>query len=226
MNLLRDIAIRQIIAGLDRSVFTKHAFDASFNNEKEGELVRIVFRDKPECYFVIKEVDSIEPFRTIESPGLVFKAEEEHNAKDYAVCLPRIDKWLGRVLEECVVTEKSTVPIFQHMRENLYKNSEELPEPDKPFDEEEALLWRSKLDGLVQQFEELSKQKKIQEHELALLKKDVKDLKDKIGSMSKRTWVRATGNKVLSALERLSNSEAAKTLAQGSVKLLLGVGGD
>ena len=53
MKRLRQAAIKQIISLLDNSLFTRHAFEYSFNNEN-GEIVSITYKDNPDYIFKIR----------------------------------------------------------------------------------------------------------------------------------------------------------------------------
>lgn len=49
---LRNAYIEEILSGLDRVIFTRHAFETSFNNAN-GEIIRIIFKERPEFSFVL-----------------------------------------------------------------------------------------------------------------------------------------------------------------------------
>ncbi len=110
------------------------------------------------------------------------------------------------------------------MRESLGKNVEELENPDKPFNSEEAKIWAERLDELVVKFEKFQEDNKIQKDELDSLKRDVKDLELHIESIPKKIWVTAAGNKIINTLEKLSNSKFAQALVEITIRGLLGQG--
>lgn len=226
MKKLRDKTIGQIVAILDKSVFTIHAFEANFNTA-ENDTVRIVFRDKPDFNFVIREQGSYasKSWVTKELPGSIFLDEEQYEFSDFASCRARISNWLDRLLEELIRHESDIPHVFAEMRKNLSSYIEQLTEPDTPFSAKESSEWNIRLDSLVEQFEKLKEEKKIQEGELANLKKEVQQLKELVTSVPKRTWLRSAGNKVVDILERLSNTKAAQALAEGVAKYLLVGGG-
>jgi len=224
MKILREATTGEIIRDLDRSFFTKHAFETSFNN-KNGETARIVFRDNTDFKFVITQSGSGASWKTSECPGVTFTECEEYDIRDFSTCRSRISGWVQRILEEYMVPGKGTEAIFQQMRDNLYKNSEELPEPEKPFNAKESAAWGERLDALIEKFEKLRKDNQIQQGELNTLKREVKDLKEKIESVPKKTWVKAAGNKILDSLEKLANTKVGIGIVEGTIRALLGGGG-
>lgn len=230
MSILREKTIQEIMIMLDNSIFTRQAFNASFNND-DGDIVRIEFRDIPEFKFTITS-SGPNKWRVFESPGDTFKDGESVVYEGFYSCTRNIEDWIGRVLEECTFSETGTEAIFEQMRKNLNKYSDNLPEPDKPFDEEDSIIWQQKLDDLVKIIESLQKGKKIQQDKLDAfidvveeLKQDVEKLKSKINTLPKRTWVKAAGNKILDSLVKLANTKAGKAIVEGTFKGFLGNGG-
>lgn len=220
MNLLRETTIREIMDTLDRSIFTKHGFSAKFNNAKTNDVVRIIFNDNSMFQFIINEFPR-DTWTVTEAPSEKFATGESTTYENFDVCLVRMRYWLSSIVEELSLSKDTPPETFQRMRDNLYKKSEELIDPDKPFDPIEAEMWKVQLDELVAQFEHLQKENEIQQEELNSLKKDVATLKNTIDSLPKRTWVRAAGNTILRTFEKLSNSKLAETLLETTIKGLL-----
>lgn len=223
MKKLRDKTIEKIMGLLDASLFTRHGFETHFHNTDTGETICIVFTDKPEFKFVAIEQPYGDAWTVKASPGNMFVDETNYRFNTFTECIDGIEDWLRRILEELVLVSKAPA-VFQQIRENLRVNSEGLDEPYRPFTEEESVQWEKRLDLLVAQFEELQEQEKIQQSEVDFLKREVQVLKEKLTTIPKRTWVKSAGNKIIDIIERLANTEAAKVLAEGAAKFLLGGG--
>lgn len=222
MEELRQASIKQIIERLDSSFFTQHAFETSFNNRQADEIVRITFREHPDFKFIIKSDPVIDNNWTLtESPGPNFSTPEQSKIERFRDCFTKIDIWISRILEESTSGSSSGPAIFAELRNNLNKMSDELPNPDQPFTQEEATVWIKKLDDLVAEFEHLKEAKKIQQNEINELKKAVQQLKANVENVPKGVWVKAAGNKILNTIEGLSNSQVGQILIEGSIKALL-----
>ena len=51
MKTLRNQAIKNLLAELDRTIFTQHAFEATFNG-RDGKLIELVYKERPEFRFI------------------------------------------------------------------------------------------------------------------------------------------------------------------------------
>ena len=79
MKKLRLGQIKQILNELDSTLFTRHGFDVSFNNENE-ELIHLIYRDHPQYIFSVKQPrKSFGNWITSESPGQHFSFLSLHN---------------------------------------------------------------------------------------------------------------------------------------------------
>lgn len=222
MARIREVVIKEIFDELDRTLFTRHGFESSFNR-KDGVVVHIVLKERPDFKFIVKETYSGGEWNTTESPGENFIDPESYRIRAFSDCKQRIRYWVQRIIEEFTVSENIASTIFENWRQDLNKTSEGLPNPDIPFDDSESQAWRKKLDKLVGQFEKLRKTDKIQQTELDVLRKEVEMLKESITSIPKKTWIRAAGNKILNILEKLS-TKAGEAITEGVIKALLGGG--
>lgn len=222
MARIREVVIKDILGELDRTLFTRHGFDNSFNM-KDGVVVHIVFKERPDFKFIVKETYSGGAWNTTESPGVNFIDPENYVIREFSECKQRIRYWAQRIIEEFTVAEKITSTLFDNWRQDLNRASEKLPNPDIPFNDAESQAWRKKLDELVGQFEKLRKTDKIQQKELDALRKEVEMLKESITSIPKKTWMRAAGNNILNILEKVS-TKAGEAITEGVIKALLGGG--
>ncbi|MBD3340499.1 MAG: hypothetical protein GF353_15430 [Candidatus Lokiarchaeota archaeon] len=223
METLRTAAQKSVLWNLDQTILTKHAFETSFNN-KNGELVRIEFKDNRDFFFVVFQSNSGRKLKTIECPGTAFLSSEEFEITKFHEYRMKLSLWVNRILEEIMVAQKSPKDIFQDMRNNLDENSKRLEEPDKPFNIDEIDEWKKKLDDFFVQFDKLKEENKIQQHELNALRNDINKLKDTIDSLPKKTWIKAAGNKLLNVVERIANTKAGQALANSTIKALIGDG--
>ncbi len=223
MKVLRGAAIEQILNMLDRSIFTRHAFDASFNSEN-GEIIKIVFKEHPEYLFITKQIHD-NNWKTIECPGLTFTDTEESTHPEFSYSKNRIEHWTQRVFEDYAIHGAQSNLGFESLRVFFERGAESLAEPDKPFSEEESIEWKNRLDEMVERFEELRKQNEIQQNELDILKNEVENLKRDVTTLPKKTWVKAMGNRILNILERAVNTKAGQTLIEKTFKAMIGSDG-
>jgi hypothetical protein len=217
MKKIRDATIRSILAELDRNLFTKYGFDCEFN-KPNGETVCLTFRENPKFQFVVLQDEKRKVWKTVECPGVTFTDSEQYELKGFPGSIIRIKNWVQRIMEELTNGGEDTSKIFEKIRSNLSKKSEELPHPNDPFDEEMATDWQRILDSVVKQFEELKKENKIQQTDLTVLKKEVKELKESIKSVPKKIWFKAAGNRILSTMEKIADSKLAQSLIESSIK--------
>jgi len=221
MRTLREPAIKQFIAMLDVSLFTQHGFSSTFNG-KNGETVKIIFKENPEYFFIIKQVDEGRNWHLTECPGVTFTDEEVSSHAQFSQAQSRLSNWLQRIIEDFTISRDGEIDKLAAMRESLDKAANELPSPETPFDEQESKRWGDKLDNLVEQFEKFQEEEKIQKRELFSLKQEVAQLKSQIGAIPKKLWLKSAGNKVLNIFEKVAGSKIGKTLIEHTVKALLG----
>jgi len=220
MHLIRDSVISEINNILDASVFTRHAFTTAFNNKEKSQVISITFKEIDNFRFVVEEMND-KTWHVFECPGKTFITGEETACNVFNDCIKRIRPWLTRLLEECVVNIEEPAEILAHMRVNLEHQANELPKPDEPFGTEEALQWQQKLDSLVEELEKLKEANEIQDFEIGTLRKDLESLKNQVYNMPKKLWFLSAGNKILNALERVSNSKLLEKLLQSATLALL-----
>lgn len=140
MRQLRSKAINELLADLDRSLFTRHAFDCSFNTA-DGALINIKFKDHPDFYFKTRS-SSEQSWTTEESPGEAFIDAERYSSSGnlWLNVKSRMNLWTQRVLEEYTVKGADVSEIIKHMRENVERRAEELDNPNEPFSKAEDLM--------------------------------------------------------------------------------------
>ena len=223
MRKLREPAIKQFYAYLDQSLFTRHSFECSFNNQN-GETVKIIFKENPEYRFIIKETNNGNTWVVTECPGIVFTDEEENSFPQFSHVQGRVSAWTQRILEDYMI-RKEEEDQFAPMRKSLEDAAEKLENPETPFNNLEAKDWQERLESLIKQFEKLKEEKKVQQAELNLLKHEVGLLKDQIGVVPKKLWVKSAGNKIINIFEKVANSKAGALVIEHVVKALLGSDG-
>ena len=225
MKSLRDITIREILAILDKSLFTRHAFESTFNSDKDG-TVMISFSDHEQYVFRIKESDWGSNWEVTECPGFTFTDEETTKVDSFEDAMERIEGWLQRIVEDLAITGQSPHTDFSSLRESLNQTAESLHEPLTPFSADESSEWKKKLDDLVKKFEKLQEENEIQFAEVNALRKEVASLKEGIETVPKKIWVKSAGNKILNILEKVADSKAGQLLLDKAFKYLLGSDGE
>ena len=99
MKKLRKGVVEGILKQLDTILFSKNAFDVSYN-DKSGEILKIVFRENPDFKFVVTQPGKRATWKTSECPGDVFTETEEYSIPDFPRCQQRIIPWTNKILEE------------------------------------------------------------------------------------------------------------------------------
>lgn len=228
LHELRQTTIAEILAGLDTTLFTKRGFHCEFN-KPDGTLVRIVFKERPSFRIEIRQPGykkdefslSLQEWTTLECPGHSFSSEELYTWETYHECQSRISQWSTRLLDEILVHGSQQDDVLEVLRRNLEENADALPEPETPFQGEEALKWKQKLDEVIEHLSQLSAENESRQAEIGELQLELGKLKEQIDAVPKKTWLRAVGNRILTLAEG-GASAAIKSLAEGAVKALIG----
>lgn len=74
-------------------------------------------------------------------------------------------------MEEISILPVSGFDQVRQLRDEIVKRSEELENPDEPFDQKESKKWTDKLEEIVKQFEKLREDNEINQAGLAKIKK-------------------------------------------------------
>ncbi len=221
MKRLRQATIKQIVSLLDNSLFTRHAFEYHFNNDN-GDIINIIYKDKPDYFFKIRQNKPGNNFIVTECPGITFTDAETISMPQFSQTQGRIIGWLQRIVEDLAIHTHSEHANFDALRKSINKTADELDEPEKPFSESEAKEWEDKLDKLIEKFERLKDENQIQQAELNTLRREVDNLKSQVNSVPKKVWVKAAGNKIINVFEKIANSKAGQKAIETTVKILLG----
>jgi hypothetical protein len=222
---LRRGAIEQIRKGLYRGFLTSHSFDIQFN-DPNGTLVAVTYKDRPEFAFVLlhpeTEVNSANNWKTIESPGRHFTTAETYEHPNFQQAQGSLFGWVDRIGEELLLEAQShdDSTLLEQMRKGVSDTADHLPEPEKPFTEDELEDWSNQLTRLLTRLSELERQNEIQRGRVEQVSRQLEELKRQGTKIPKRTWLKTAGNKILDLLDSTSKA-ALKALAEGAVKALL-----
>lgn len=223
MMKLRQGTIKQVIDKLDESLFTRHAFEYSFNNEESGELISVAMRDDPNSYFRVNYEEKRPENRWLvkESPGTIFMDSGAVGIAGFRGVVSRMEEWLERVLEEILLLNKGNTRSFvATLRENLELNVLELESPEAPFDQGEAQSWEQKIDHVIEQIEEMQERQELSQEAIDELKEQMTVMKENIRDIPKKVWVRSTGNRFLNFFERFTG-KITESIAKGAIAGML-----
>ena len=224
MRTLRQSTTRSILAELDRTIFTKYAFEAKFNTRGES-AIDITFRDRNEFKFIAREISEAPYYwETVECPGVEFLDEQTYKCREFGECRGRIRAWTQRILEEISILPVSEFDQVRQLRDEIVKRSEELENPDEPFDQKESKKWTDKLEEIVKQFEKLREDNEINQAELAKIKNEVEELKSHVTKVPKKVWVRSVGARIFDTFSSRFAGRAGEGLADSLINLLPGPG--
>src|SRR5690606_1272756 len=111
------------------------------------------------------------------------------------------------------------------MRSNLEKIAEAAPYPNQPFNDIEAASWSKKLDEILAKFEEMEKRNEIQRAELIKLRDEVRQIKEVIRRVPKKTLIRSIGNRILTIADQ-ALTRTGTEVAQEQIRRLISMIGD
>lgn len=226
LHVLRHGAVENIKRGLNRGMVTHHSFETSFNGE-DGVLISAMFKDRPEFAFRLMQpkthANPGAQWKSVESPGRHFVAQETYEYRDFDQAHGAIYSWADRIVEELALGARAhaDTSIIDEMRRSVEVTAKSLPEPDRPFTEDELEQWSAQLKKLLVRLTELERESEIQNGRVEQLSRELDQLKNQGSTMPKSTWLRTAGNKVLDLLDTTSKA-ALEALAEGAVKALLG----
>jgi hypothetical protein len=225
MEPLRRGAIEELKRNLNRGFLSSHSFLLECNLQ-DGTAVKLTYADRPEFSFKLlhpqSQANSTGNWRTQESPGRHFLALETYDHPRFDQAWGAVYGWVDRLVEEIVLEAKASSgsTLLDELRRNVSDTADSLPEPDKPFTEEELEDWSQQLMRLLARMQELEQANEIQRGRVDQLTRELEQLKKQGTTVPKRTWLKTAGNKVLDLLDTTSKS-ALKALAEGAVKALL-----
>ena len=142
LQTLRLGAIEELRRNLNRGFLTSHSFDLECNLP-DGTLVEVKFKDDLRSAFRLlhpkSEVSPGSKWRTVESPGRHFVAEETYDHEQFQQAFNSLYGWVDRVNEEMLLAAKAHVDrsSLLDLRQQVEAAANNLPEPDKPFTEAE-----------------------------------------------------------------------------------------
>jgi hypothetical protein len=224
MAKLRPVTIHEILNQLDKTVFTRYAFESLFNDDQGRYIVSITYKDHHAYHFKIVEASS-KRWQMIKAPGRLFADPETTYHPDFSDYDSELTDWLARLLEEVTFDSGKSSSFIELMRSNLEKAADSLPNPNQPFNEAEATAWSKKLDDVLAKFAEMQKRDEIQQTELFKLRQEVEEIRELIRKVPKRTWIKSLGNRVLSVAEQII-TKAGTEVAQEQIKKLVSMIGN
>lgn len=222
---LRRATIDKILLALDKTIFTRHLFNYSFNHD-DGTLVRIIYSENNNFQFVasydLDEMGENKIWNTQEAPGTDFINLEYFFYDNLDALLMGISNWVNRILEE----EDLGTHVLEHIeriREKIIEDANNIPDPEKPFEGKEAQEYKNKLDILYEEIENMNDQHKLTWTELEKIRKGIDSLKQQIEGMPRKTWLKAAGNKILDTVASISGKVTVEVLTKTIMNALPGL---
>lgn len=213
---LRRAAQDAVLGALDATIFSRYAFEATFNQE-DGALIRLVYKDRDGFAFkAFYEPDDDEsPWVITEAPGQHLMEPSTSRCDSFEECLSKIEAWIGRIFEE--LAESSPSEAVGALRDAFERRLDEISEPDAPFSAGEAEQWSDRLDQMADQIEKLHEEQNIQKQDLWALRREFDRLKAAGTTMPKKAWLRAVGSKLFDYVDKKADL-ALKTAIEAAVK--------
>jgi hypothetical protein len=223
------VAIRKnvrddLTARLNRGFLTPHAFEVAFNSPN-GWVVQFTLKDNREFRCIIEQpqakTNPTVSWKVTVCPGVYFIDAEATLCNDFPSAINQIVPWLDRIMQEHMVAASTDPEAISRMRQNLEETADALPEPDQPFSADELKKWTARFDEVVQRVESVEKDHKLQHSKVEQLRQQLEALKAQGSTLPKKSWLKSAGYRVLELLGSGSD-EAIKSLASGTIKMLLG----
>jgi hypothetical protein len=220
MEKLRPTTKKKIFNLLESSRFSSFNFEVDF--DKEDYVAKITYVINPSFYIIlIKRAHSYnKKYTALEAPGENFLEEESYELENFKDVFERIPKWIERIYQDYIDSQ----PIFDEINEirnsfeekfKQYENKQEY------FNLAEIDEMKSKLDSLVSEIEKLNKLNNQNEIELGSLKQEIVKIKEDLSKLPKGVWFRMAGQKIITFIGKIYNTELGKQIINNSVKLLL-----
>lgn len=227
MSKLKKSIVKRIILELEQGKFCKEDFNLSFPSDT-GELVKIEFiLDSRYSFKVIEAVSGVNAllriggiynndpeaksfFQTLESPG-DYKNAEKKNFKTIDDCINRISNWLSNLHEDLILRDDHYVDL-DDFTESLRKQFDErvVENPDSYFTDDEGEHLKTKLNQLSQKLAELEKKFNLEKKDITPLEAAIKNSEENIKNYPKKIWYKTSGNKILSALKKITKSKEVR----------------
>jgi hypothetical protein len=241
MTVLKNSIVSRIKLQLESDRFCAEDFALSLP-DNSPRLVYIEFRANTKYSFTISEAvsgelaiarfagfskndpDAKSFFQTLEKPG-DYKNTENKNFKTIDQCIDRIRSWMTNLHEDLTIRASNDGGDLNDFTEALRKQFEEksIENPDEHFTITESENLKSKLDELSARVTQLEKQCKLEKKDIAPLEVAIKNSRDNIDSYPRNVWYKTSGNKILSALKKISKTkEVREFLLDAAKKFLLG----
>ncbi len=238
---LSPLSKRQIVRILDKSKFTKHAFE--LREDLDELLFRISFLYDKEYFFVAKyggpSKDSYETVIVTCCPGdrlmtftddyYTIDEEDEEPSDAFALMYARLEKWVSHV--------DIAAELFTDARGHINKIKENIEAKIKenPEDAGEAFT-KSEIEAILRHLEKVEKDYEALKEKAALSEQTLKEFQATIGMLTNQlhfatrgNWFRLYTHKMLNSAEKVWHFmdvrtlllEATSKVAEGTVKGLL-----
>ncbi len=204
---------------LDNSVLTSGNFDYDFSQDGDG-VVLIVCKHNELYYFSANS-----RFQISCAPSEVFD-KQETNLNNIEQVLDELKKWVERVERNLEADAELYGDIDDFVKESE-TFIEGLLDAKLPIPENEQESWVEKLSTLEQECIRILEQQKKGAEAIEQLRKDIDNLKAKIGSMPAGTWLRSAAGRFRKIYQKAKNNPQAKAFmlwgAEKGVEKLLGM---
>jgi|GEM_PF-3012389 len=225
MAQLKKSIIKQVEAALEsNNLFSREDFGLRYSDGSQY-LVFIKFIAHPQYSLTIQErytnlLATVSVlggdkgkrfFQTIECPG-DFKNQESNSFQNINDCIYRISDWVRNLHEDLILREVKPENDLDDFTENLRKQLDEntIENPDDHFSFNESESLKLKLNELNERVIELEKRYKLTKEDIAPLESAIKSSKDNVDNYPKRVWYRTSGNKILSALNKIAKTKEVR----------------
>lgn len=199
MYTIRPSVKEQILRELDNTPFGKDLFEVKI--QEEDYLISVTYLPKKNFNFVLKELTESKnvrnKFLTLEAPGDWTLEQEEFEHEHFQPGRNRIIHWARRI-EEDYKASLSRPENYETIRSQLFEgfDKKSIPEGER-FSNEEKEKMDHRLSDLQDKMEKLYNKENATNHQLGLMRQQIRRLKDSIEILDKRTWILAAANRVL-----------------------------
>lgn len=224
--MLSHHSVLQIANKLDRTVFTSDAFEIVMNDPEDNHCwVKIIFKDDKTMFLRVghDQMNGSPMIHIAFSPGGVFELgghtySYDTDSQALRIILDSIPEWV-RAIEAELNAKNLLQQDLDKWKSNLNKTLEtHYPDPTEHYRNEEATEIRRQLDEMEQAF---TSRQNATEAEIQKLKKTINELKESLGTLPKKTWVRSAIRKIGDVTFKMATSKPGQQLLMDGVTKLL-----
>ncbi|MEM9445810.1 MAG: hypothetical protein AAGA18_10720 [Verrucomicrobiota bacterium] len=221
MSNITQNAVKQIHEALNETDFTTINFEICLTPEKYGSLVEVTFLDNKNYQFQLSNHYKEEyAYKLTYNPGEV-AVTENVNVLTFSEAVHCLKAWATNIKRELLSSSYAFQEIEKLKKDFELKLKSKFGKTNPDFTSGEISKIKQSLSAVIKDFEELKKDNKIKTKQLSEIKRELNTLKNNLGLMPKKAWIRSASGKIWSiGTKILSSSVGQNALTKLTDKLI------